>query len=577
VHVHTFDAVIVGGGGAGLRAALESGKRVRTAVISKLYPTRSHTGAAQGGMCAALANVEEDSWEWHAFDTVKGSDFLADQDAVDIMCKEAVDSVLELERMGLPFNRTPEGRIDQRRFGGHTRNHGEAPVKRACYAADRTGHMILQTLFQQCNKQGVEFFNEFFVVDLLLVDGACAGIIAYEIATGDLHLFHAKSVLFATGGYGKMFKITSNAHTLTGDGPGVVYRRGLPLEDMEFYQFHPTGLYRLGILLSEAARGEGGVLRNKDGERFMERYAPTIKDLAPRDMVSRAEFFEIKEGRGAGPDGDYILLDLTEVDPEVVERKLPDITEFARTYLDVEPLEEGVPIVPTAHYAMGGIPTNVGAEVLANAGGEIVPGFYAAGECACVSVHGANRLGTNSLLDIVVFGRRGGIAMAEYASTHNHLPLPEDVGRSITEWMGLLMDGDSRTSTAEIRATLQEEMMDKASVVRTEESLTDVQQTIGDLRKRYADARVKDHSKVFNTELVEHIELGYMLDMAEALVVSAHARTESRGGHYREDHQMREDDQWLKHSFITKDAEGDVELTYRDVTLGRYLPVERKY
>jgi succinate dehydrogenase / fumarate reductase flavoprotein subunit len=577
VHVHTFDAVIVGGGGAGLRAALESGKRVRTAVISKLYPTRSHTGAAQGGMCAALANVEEDSWEWHAFDTVKGSDFLADQDAVDIMCKEAVDSVLELERMGLPFNRTPEGRIDQRRFGGHTRNHGEAPVKRACYAADRTGHMILQTLFQQCNKQGVEFFNEFFVVDLLLVDGACAGIIAYEIATGDLHLFHAKSVLFATGGYGKMFKITSNAHTLTGDGPGVVYRRGLPLEDMEFYQFHPTGLYRLGILLSEAARGEGGVLRNKDGERFMERYAPTIKDLAPRDMVSRAEFFEIKEGRGAGPDGDYILLDLTEVDPEVVERKLPDITEFARTYLDVEPLDEGVPIVPTAHYAMGGIPTNVGAEVLANAGGEIVPGFYAAGECACVSVHGANRLGTNSLLDIIVFGRRGGIAMAEYASTHNHLPLPEDVGRSITEWMGLLMDGDSRTSTAEIRATLQKEMMDKASVVRTEESLTDVQQTIGDLRKRYADARVKDHSKVFNTELVEHIELGYMLDMAEALVVSAYARTESRGGHYREDHQMREDDQWLKHSFITKDAEGDVELTYKDVTLGRYLPVERKY
>jgi succinate dehydrogenase / fumarate reductase flavoprotein subunit len=577
VHVHTFDAVIVGAGGAGLRAALESGKRVRTAVISKLYPTRSHTGAAQGGMCAALANVEEDSWEWHAFDTVKGSDFLADQDAVDIMCREAVDSVLELERMGLPFNRTAEGRIDQRRFGGHTRNHGEAPVKRACYAADRTGHMILQTLFQQCNKEGVEFFNEFFLVDLLLVDGACTGIIAYEIATGDLHLFHAKSVLFATGGYGKMFKITSNAHTLTGDGPGVVYRAGLPLEDMEFYQFHPTGLYRLGILLSEAARGEGGVLRNKDGERFMERYAPTIKDLAPRDMVSRAEFFEIKEGRGAGPDGDYIYLDLTAVDPDVIERKLPDITEFARTYLDVDPLKEGVPIVPTAHYAMGGIPTNVGAEVLANARGEVVPGFYAAGECACVSVHGANRLGTNSLLDIVVFGRRGGIAMAEYASTHRHLPLPETVGHSIEEWIASLMDGDSNVSTADIRATLQDEMMDKASVVRTEESLADVLQTIGDLRKRYGDARVQDHSKVFNTELVEHIELGYMLDMAESLVVSAHARTESRGGHYREDHQMREDDQWLKHSFIAKDAAGDIELTYKDVTMGRYLPVERKY
>ncbi len=372
---HDYDAVIVGAGGAGLRAALEAGKRVKTAVVSKLYPTRSHTGAAQGGMCAALANVEEDSWEWHAFDTVKGSDFLADQDAVDIMCQEAVTSVLELERMGLPFNRTAEGKIDQRRFGGHTRNHGEAAVKRACYAADRTGHMILQTLFQQCNKEGVEFYNEFFVVDLVMVDGACAGIVAYEIATGELHVFRAKSVLFATGGYGKIFKITSNAHTLTGDGPGVVFRKGLPLEDMEFYQFHPTGLYRLGILLSEAARGEGGILRNSDGERFMERYAPTIKDLAPRDMVSRAEFFEIKEGRGAGPEKDYLLLDLTEVDPEVIETKLPDITEFARTYLDVDPVKEGVPIVPTAHYAMGGIPTTVEAEVRRNHTGDIVDGF----------------------------------------------------------------------------------------------------------------------------------------------------------------------------------------------------------
>ncbi|MDQ3784795.1 MAG: FAD-binding protein, partial [Actinomycetota bacterium] len=358
-HLHTYDALIVGAGGAGLRAALAAGKNVKTAVVSKLYPTRSHTGAAQGGMCAALANVEEDSWEWHAFDTVKGSDFLADQDAVDVMCREAVTSVHELERMGLPFNRTPEGKIDQRRFGGHTRDHGEAPVKRACYAADRTGHMILQTLYQQCNKEGVEFFNEFFVLDLIMVEGACAGIVAYEIATGELHVFHAKSILFATGGFGKMFKITSNAHTLTGDGPGVVYRTGLPLEDMEFFQFHPTGLYRLGILLSEAARGEGGTLRNKDGERFMENYAPTIKDLAPRDMVSRAMFSEMKEGRGAGENNDHLLLDLTDVDPEVVEKKLPDITEFARTYLGVEPLEEGVPVVPTAHYAMGGIPTNV--------------------------------------------------------------------------------------------------------------------------------------------------------------------------------------------------------------------------
>jgi succinate dehydrogenase / fumarate reductase, flavoprotein subunit len=576
-HFHEYDAVIVGAGGAGLRAALEAGRRVKTAVVSKLYPTRSHTGAAQGGMCAALANVEEDSWEWHAFDTVKGSDFLADQDAVDIMCKEAVDSVLELERMGLPFNRTPEGKIDQRRFGGHTSNHGEAPVKRACYAADRTGHMILQTLFQQCNKFGVEFYNEFFVLDLLLNDGVCCGIVAYELATGELHVFNSKSVLFATGGYGKMFKITSNAHTLTGDGPGVVYRAGLPLEDMEFYQFHPTGLYRLGILLSEAARGEGAILRNAEGERFMERYAPTIKDLAPRDMVSRAEFFEIKEGRGAGPDRDYILLDLTDVDAEVIEKKLPDITEFARTYLDVDPVKEGVPIVPTAHYAMGGIPTNVDAEVLSDHTGTVVPGFYAAGECACVSVHGANRLGTNSLLDIVVFGRRGGIAMAEYAATHRLAPLQDDAYEPSEKWIASLCDGDSEESTYSIRATLQDEMMDKASVVRTDDSLGSVLSTITELRKRYEVARVKDRSKIFNTELVEHIELGFMLDMAEALVIAARARTESRGGHYREDHQMREDDHWLKHSFITRTADGDAQLNHKDVTMGRYEPVERKY
>ena len=567
----------MGSGGAGLRAALEAGTKVKTAVVSKLYPTRSHTGAAQGGMCAALANVEEDSWEWHAFDTVKGSDFLADQDAVDIMCKEAVDSVLDLEHMGLPFNRTPEGKIDQRRFGGHTRNHGEAPVRRACYAADRTGHMILQTLFQQCNKEGVEFFNEFFVLDLIMVDGSCAGIVAYEMATGELHVFHAKSVLFATGGYGKMFKITSNAHTLTGDGPGVVYRKGLPLEDMEFFQFHPTGLYRLGILLSEAARGEGAILRNADGERFMERYAPTIKDLAPRDMVSRAEFFEMKEGRGCGPDKDYILLDLTDIPPDVVEAKLPDITEFARTYLGVDPLKEGVPITPTAHYAMGGIPTNVNAEALGNNHGEAVPGFYAAGECACVSVHGANRLGTNSLLDIVVFGRRGGLSMAEYASTHPLLEIPEDVHESTERWIASLMDGTSDVSTARIRTTMQDEMMDKASVVRTEESLSDVLRTLADLRTEYAQARVKDRSKVFNTELTEHIELGFMLDMAEALVISARARTESRGGHYREDYQERDDDNWLRHTFISKTPEGETSLGYRGVAAGRYEPVERKY
>jgi succinate dehydrogenase / fumarate reductase flavoprotein subunit len=493
------------------------------------------------------------------------------------MCKEAVESVLELERMGLPFNRTPDGKIDQRRFGGHTRNHGEAPVKRACYAADRTGHMILQTLFQQCTKQGVEFFNEFFVLDLIMNDGVCGGIVAYEIATGEIHILRAQSVLFATGGFGRMYRITSNAHTLTGDGPGVVYRKGLPLEDMEFFQFHPTGLYRLGILLSEAARGEGGILRNSDGERFMERYAPTIKDLAPRDMVSRAEYFEIKEGRGAGPNKDYILLDLTEVDAEVIESKLPDITEFARTYLGVDPIKEPVPIVPTAHYAMGAIPTNVNAEVLRDHRGTVVPGFYSAGECACVSVHGGNRLGTNSLLDIVVFGKRGGVNMAEYALANRRPDIPEDVHKPAEEWLNSLMDGEGEESTANIRAEMQDEMMDKASVHRTEESLTQVLGTLDNLRKRFDKARVKDRSKIFNTELVEHIELGYLIDMAEATVISARARTESRGAHYREDHQLREDEHWMKHTFITRTPDDEIRLAYKDVTMGRYEPVERKY
>jgi succinate dehydrogenase / fumarate reductase flavoprotein subunit len=390
-------------------------------------------------------------------------------------------------------------------------------------------------------------------------------------------VFRAKSVLLATGGYGKIFKITSNGHTLTGDGPGVVYRRGLPLEDMEFYQFHPTGLYGLGILLSEAARGEGGILRNADGERFMERYAPTIKDLAPRDMVSRAIYQELQEGRGCGENGDYVLLDLTHLDPDVIERKLPDITEFARTYLDVEPLNEGVPIVPTAHYAMGGIPTNVRAEVLRDHTGEVAPGLYAAGECACVSVHGANRLGTNSLLDIVVFGRRGGVEMSEYASTHDLVDVPEDVHEDTERWIASMFEGGGPEYGANVRATLQETMMDKSSVVRSEASLKEASHALEELRKRYEEIRVRDRSKVFNTELVEHLELGYLVDMAEGLVVSALARTESRGGHYREDHPLREDEHWLKHTFVTKTGDGDTELTYKDVTLGRYTPMERKY
>src|SRR3978361_2317041 len=426
MQTHKYDVVIVGAGGAGMRAALESSGRGRTAVLTKLYPTRSHTGAAQGGMCAALANVEEDNWEWHTFDTIKGGDYLVDQDAAEVMCKEAIDAVLDLEKMGLPFNRTPEGRIDQRRFGGHTRDHGKAPVRRSCFAADRTGHMILQTLYQQCVKEGIEFYNEFYVLDLLLSPtGAVAGVVSYELATGEIHVFHAKAVVFATGGFGKVFKVTSKAHTLTGDGMGLVFRRGLPLGDMEFSQFHPTGIWKMVILLTEGARGEGGILRNKDGERFMERYAPTIKDLAPRDMVARAIYTEIRQGRGCGPNRDHVFLDLTHLPNEQLDAQLPDTTDFARTYLGIEPYDDPIPIQPTAHYAMGGIPTNIRGEVLRD-NEHIVPGLYAAGEVACVSVHGANRLGTNSLLDINVFGRRGGIAPAALADTIETAPeLPE--------------------------------------------------------------------------------------------------------------------------------------------------------
>jgi succinate dehydrogenase / fumarate reductase flavoprotein subunit len=574
---HTYDAVIVGAGGAGLRAAIEASGNVRTAVISKLYPTRSHTGAAQGGMCAALANVEEDSPEWHAFDTVKGGDYLVDQPAAQLMTQEAVDAVYELEHWGLPFNRTPEGTIDQRRFGGHTRNHGEAPVRRACYAADRTGHMILQTLYQQCVKRDIRFFNEFYCLDLLMTDGACAGVVAYELATGEIHVFRAKAVLFATGGYGRMFRVTSNAHALTGDGPAVVFRRGIPLEDMEMFQFHPTGLYKLGVLLSEAARGEGAIVRNKDGERFMERYAPTIKDLAPRDMVSRAIYQEIQEGRGAGPAGDMVYLDLTHLPPKVIEEKLPDITEFARVYLRVEPTKEPVPIQPTAHYAMGGIPTNVDAQVVVGPEETPVPGLYAAGECACVSVHGANRLGTNSLLDIIVFGRRGGAHMADYAAGATLLATPEDPARPTIDLLDRILTREAGNNAADIRAELQDTMFDLAFVVRNEGGLRRMLEILGKLRRRYDEVGVGDRGSVFNTDLMEVVELGFLLDCADALVTSALARDESRGGHFREDHPLRDDANWLKHSLAYRQDDGSIRLDFKPVKMGPYIPMERKY
>jgi succinate dehydrogenase / fumarate reductase flavoprotein subunit len=579
---HEYDVVIVGAGGAGMRAAIEAGPHAKVAVVSKLFPTRSHTGAAQGGMAAALANVEEDSWEWHTFDTVKGGDYLVDQDAAEILAKESVQAVIDLENMGLPFNRTPDGKIDQRRFGGHTRDHGKAPVRRSCYAADRTGHMILQTLYQNCVKLGIEFYNEYYVLDLAMNDGKPAAVVAYDLATGDIHVFAGKSIIFATGGFGKIYKTTSNAHTLTGDGVGIIFRKGIPLEDMEFYQFHPTGLAGLGILLSEAARGEGGILRNASGERFMERYAPTIKDLAPRDMVARAMANEVREGRGGGPNKDYVFLDLTHLEPAVIDAKLPDITEFARTYLGVEPYTEQVPVFPTAHYAMGGIPTNIKAEVLSD-NDTVIPGLYAAGECACVSVHGANRLGTNSLLDINVFGKRAGQYAVEYAKTAKQVPVPADAANEVVAMLEKVRKAKGKEKVAQIRKELQETMDKNAQVFRTEETLNEALEKIAELRGRYEHISIQDQGKRFNTDLLEAIELGFLLDLAEVTVITCRERRESRGAHLREDYPDRDDKKFMVHSmaYLTdkedKTTKTNIKVGWKPVVITNYQPMERKY
>lgn len=584
--IKTYDVVIIGAGGAGLRAAVEIPKEYSCAVISKVFPPRSHTGTAQGGVCAALGNMEEDSWENHAFDTVKGSDYLGDQDAIEVMCQDAVRAIIELEHMGMPFSRNEDGKIAQRKFGGHTKPADPAdpygkriPVMRACYSADRTGHVMLQTLYENCIKNQVSFFSEYFVTQLLVENGVCSGVVAMDISTGEIHTFHAKAVVFATGGYGRAFQITSNAHVGTGDGTNLVYRAGLPLEDMEFFQFHPTGLWRLGILVSEAARGEGGILKNKDGERFMQRYAPTVMDLAPRDMVSRAIITEIREGKGIrGSDGtDYVLLDVSHLGKKVIDEKLPEITGFARTYLGVEPTKEPIPIQPTAHYAMGGIPTDIDGRVLANEKGDIVKGFYAAGECACVSVHGGNRLGTNSLLDIIIFGRRSGKAVAEFIKTADYSPLPENTEEQTRKEIEALKTSTGKESILNIRTELQVMMMNKCGVFRNEKELKEGIEELKQLKERYKNISIQDKGNIFNTDLMEAIELGNLLDSAEATLYSAENRHESRGAHTREDYTNRDDENWMKHTFITKGNGSEPKITYKPVVITRYKPMERKY
>ena len=576
VHHHRYETIVVGAGGAGLMAALYASQGSQTAVLSKLYPTRSHTGTAQGGIGAALGNLEEDRPEWHAFDTVKGGDYLSDQDAVEVMCYEAPGVVYELEHMGLPFNRTPDGRIAQRPFGGHTSNFGEKPVRRACYAADRTGHMILQTLYQQCIKRNVRFFDEFHVLDLLMgPDGRVAGVVAYEIDSGDLHVFHAKAVIFATGGFGRIWEITSNAHSLTGDGPAIVLRKGLPLEDMEFFQFHPTGIYKMGILITEAVRGEGGVLRNDLGERFMEKYAPNLKDLASRDVVSRAIYLEIKAGRGINGQK-YVYLDATHLGREVIEKKLPDIADFCRTYLGIDPATQPIPVQPTAHYAMGGIPTDVHGQVRADAHGGIVPGFFAAGEVACVSVHGANRLGTNSLVDLVVFGKRAGKSAAAYCGETDWPELPEETWEPVQAEIDRLLAQTGSKRVADIRNEMQSVMMEHVGVFRTAEGIQEALDKIRELQERMTDITVMDKGKRFNTELLEAMELNNLLNLAEVTAVSALARQESRGAHSREDFKERDDVHWLKHTFASR-KDGQIELDYRPVVITKYQPKERTY
>jgi len=567
---HKYDVVVVGAGGSGLRATFGmAAKGLTTACLSKVFPTRSHTVAAQGGMSAALGNMGADDWRWHMYDTVKGSDWLGDQDAIEYMCKEAMPSVIELEHYGVPFSRTEEGKIYQRPFGGMTTNFGEGTAQRTCAAADRTGHAILHTLYQQSLKHNAEFFIEYFALDLLMDEEGCCGVMAWNLVDGTIHRFRAHMVVLATGGYGRAYFSATSAHTCTGDGNGMILRAGLPLQDMEFTQFHPTGIYGAGCLITEGVRGEGGYLTNSDGERFMERYAPNAKDLASRDVVSRSMTIEIREGRGVGPDKDHIHLHLEHLGPEVIHERLPGIAETAKIFAGVDVTKEPIPVLPTVHYNMGGIPTNYKGEVVTRMNGNaehVVPGLMAIGEAACVSVHGANRLGSNSLLDLIVFGRAAANRCGEVVTAgDSHRPLANDVTGKVLEHFDQLRHSKGTLPTADIRLNMQRTMQTHAAVFRTGESMAEGIKKLDQVFMSFGDVAVKDRSLVWNSDLVETLELENLLGSAVVSIRCAHNREESRGAHAREDFTERDDDNWMKHSLAWMDKEGKVELDYRPV------------